>query len=63
MSLAKEITSRHGKLINAVVASHKKVWCLLLPTSFEQTIKEARRWLTNLEVDDWGLGRWIYIFI
>jgi len=56
MKVAKEIIDKMVHLINDDMASKTKVWCLLHKTPFEQTIKEARRWLTHLEVDDWGLG-------
>jgi len=64
MSVAKNILDKLVHLINDDVAPHTKVWCLLIPTSsFEQMIDLSRRWLTNLGVDDWGLGRRINILI
>ena len=64
MSLAKEILDELVYLINTQVAPNKMFWCLVLPTSvFEQMIDVGRRWLTNLGMDDWGLGMWINISI
>jgi len=64
MSLAKEILGKLVNLINDDVAPNTKVWCLSLPiSSFEQMIDLSRRWLTNLGVEDWGLGRWKNISI
>jgi len=64
MTVAKEIIVTLVHLINNKVVSYTKIQCFSLPSDpFKQKIKMGKCWLSNLEEDDYGLGKWINISI
>ena len=64
MPEAKEIINTLVHIINTEVAPYTRIWRFALPTNpFEPVIEEGMCWLTNLGVDDWGLGKQINISI
>jgi len=64
MTVAKDIINTLAHLINTGVAPDTKIWRFsLLTKPFESMTVEGKCWLTNLGVNDWGLGKRINISI
>jgi len=64
MTVAKGIINTLAHLINTDATRYTRIWRFALPTNpFEPMIEEGKCWLTNLGMDDWGLGKQINISI